>query len=138
MAFLVGRVLEPDETIFIPRRAREERYGEMRAGRKSKVQPSQVCRRLSNPERLPTESYTPSAISHAVAVTCERTFPPPAPLAQQEGQTAKAWKVRLSADEKVQLAQLASIPTPARLRNEGAPRTGRRPRRFSWDTLVPT
>jgi integrase len=38
-AFLAGRVLQPDEPIFSPRRAREERFAEMRENRKSKVQP---------------------------------------------------------------------------------------------------
>lgn len=44
-AFLVGRVLEPNEPIFSPRRAREERFARLRENRKSEVQPSQVSRK---------------------------------------------------------------------------------------------
>ncbi|HSQ58640.1 MAG TPA: tyrosine-type recombinase/integrase, partial [Gemmata sp.] len=103
-ASLAGRALEADEPIFSPRRAREERYAELRANRKSRVQPSQVSRKKSLPKRLPTERYTPEAIGHAVAVACCRAFPPPAPLAQLDNETVAEWKARLTDEQKKELA----------------------------------
>lgn len=95
-AFLAGRVLEPDEPIFSPRRSQEERFARMRANRESKVQPSQVSRKKAKPERAPTERYTPESIAHAVAAACGRAFPPPTPLAKWADETAAGWKARLS------------------------------------------
>lgn len=99
-AFLAGRALEPDAPIFSPRRARAERFAEMRANRKSKVQPSQVNRKKAKAERVPTDRYVPTAISHAVAVACDKAFPAPAQLCQREDETAARWKARLTADQK--------------------------------------
>lgn len=70
--FLVGRVLEPNEPIFSPRRAREERFTRLREHRKTKVQPSQVSRKKATPERLPALMYTPNVIAHAVAVAAKK------------------------------------------------------------------
>jgi site-specific recombinase XerD len=64
--FLAGRVLEPDEPIFSPRRAREEHFARLRENRQSKVQPSQVSRKKANAKRQPGEQYTPQALSHTV------------------------------------------------------------------------
>lgn len=63
---LQGRSLNPDEYLFNPARQREERYAEMRANRKSKVTPSQTCRRKPKAKRLPRTRYTPEAVAHAV------------------------------------------------------------------------
>ena len=71
-AFLVGRVLEPNEPIFSPRRAREEHFTRLRENRKSKVQPSQVSRKKPHPKRQPTATYTTRAISHAVGVAAKK------------------------------------------------------------------
>lgn len=101
--FLAGQVLEPDQPIFSPRRAREERFEEMRANRKSKVQPSQVSRKKPRPERMPTERYTPGAISHAVAVACDKAFPPPPPINRQKGESMARWKERLTEEQRDQL-----------------------------------
>jgi site-specific recombinase XerD len=104
-AFLAGRVLEPDEPIFSPRRARDERFAEMRANRKCKVQPSQQDRKKAKPRRMPTAKYTPGAISHAVAVACNHAFPAPAPLCQRGEETAAVWKARLNDEQKAHLAE---------------------------------
>jgi integrase len=101
--FLVGRVLEPDEPLFSPRRAREERFEAMRARRKSKVQPSQVSRKKGKPEWMPAKQYTPETIAHAVAAACDRAFPPPAPLAKQENETVAEWESRLTEEQKDKL-----------------------------------
>jgi len=109
-AFLAGRVLEPDEPIFSPKRAREERFAEMRTNRKTKVQPSQESRKVLTPQkgrknRMPTDRYVPTAISHAVAVACDKAFPAPAPLCQRDDETAAGWKARLNDEQKAQLAE---------------------------------
>jgi integrase len=104
-AFLSGRVLEPDAPIFSPRQSREEQFAEMRANRKSKVQPSQVSRKIQNPSRTPTDRYSPSAIAHAIKAACDRAFPPSAPLAKRADETLAAWKSRLTAEQKAQLRE---------------------------------
>ena len=70
-AFLGGRVLEGDEPIFSPKRARDERFAAMRAKRKSKVQPSQANRKKGT-KRLPTNRYRPTAIAHAVQKAAQK------------------------------------------------------------------
>ena len=103
--FLAGRVLEPDAPIFSPRQSREEQFSEMRANRKTRVQPSQVSRRKVKPDRTPTERYCPGAIAHAVATACDRAFPPPSPLAKRQDETIDKWKTRLTNDQKAQLRE---------------------------------
>lgn len=63
-----GSVVDPSGPLFSPRRAREERWAEMRAKRKTKVQPSQADRSVKNPDpkKLPAEQYTPNAYALAV------------------------------------------------------------------------
>ncbi|MFO0805506.1 MAG: site-specific integrase [Gemmataceae bacterium] len=74
--FLQGRILAPDELLFSPNRQREERFAQLRAGRQSKVQPSQVSRRKSKPRKLPGEQYVPTAICRAVALACKKAGVP--------------------------------------------------------------
>jgi integrase len=63
---------DPTDFVFSPRRAREERYATLRANRKSKVQPSQVCRRKQNPKKQPGKRYKVKAYYHAVQKACKR------------------------------------------------------------------
>lgn len=74
--FLASRVLVSDESLFSPRRAREERFARLRASRKTKVQPSQTDRSSAKPKRLPALVYTPNVISHAVAIAAEKAGVP--------------------------------------------------------------
>lgn len=53
--------------LFSPRRLMEERAIALRAARKTKVQPSQVCRKKRRPKRAPGERYTPQSYGHAIA-----------------------------------------------------------------------
>lgn len=64
---VAGCVVAPDEPIFSPARAREERFARLRAARKSKVQPSQKSRRSGKPKRAPGSVFQPTAYAHAVA-----------------------------------------------------------------------
>ncbi|MFO0802834.1 MAG: tyrosine-type recombinase/integrase [Gemmataceae bacterium] len=70
--FLRGRSLAPDQVLFSPVRQREERFAALRSTRRTKVQPSQVCRKRSKPKKLPGERYTPTAICRAVAYSCKK------------------------------------------------------------------
>ena len=67
-----GRVVDPTAPLFSPRRAREERFAAMRAGRKSKVTPSQANRRKEKPKLLPAMEYTPHTFAHAVRVAAKK------------------------------------------------------------------
>jgi integrase len=58
--------------LFSPAEAREQRYVELRAARKSPVQPSQVNRKKKKPRRLPGQRYSPNVISYAVRRACDR------------------------------------------------------------------
>jgi integrase len=74
--FLAGREVGPDEPVFSPRREREERFARWRAARKSKVPPSQQCRRKAAPRRVPAAEYHPHALAAAVRRACERVGVP--------------------------------------------------------------
>jgi integrase len=58
--------------LFSPRKLMEERAVTLRAARKTKVQPSQVCRQKRRPKRKPGERYTPHAYAHAIANAIKR------------------------------------------------------------------
>jgi integrase len=66
-----------DAYLFSPRLAREERYRCLRAKRKSRIPPSQVCRRKSNPEKRPGERYTPHSYRQAITKACRAVGVPP-------------------------------------------------------------
>jgi integrase len=61
---------DPDAYLFSPREARELLYAAKRAARKSKVQPSQVCRRKITLKRKPREFYSRFTFGSAVARAC--------------------------------------------------------------------
>jgi integrase len=98
--FLNGRRLSPEEPLFSPVVAREERFAEMRKNRKSKVPPSQANRKSTTAGKLPSAQYKPLAIAHAVRVACEKLYPLPAKLARRKGEKAKDWRKRLTDSER--------------------------------------
>lgn len=67
---LDGYVADPQAFLFDPDRDRTERFAEMRAKRKTKVQPSQVNRKKKNAKRLPRKAYLPTSLHHAVEQAC--------------------------------------------------------------------
>lgn len=71
IVFLGGSVLDPDWFVFDAARDREERFAAMRLARKSKLTPSQVCRRKAAPRRVPAPGYRPLAYAHAVERACK-------------------------------------------------------------------
>jgi integrase len=67
--FLVG---DPCGFLFSPRKAMAERYEEQRKKRKSRVQPSQLCRKKAKPKKKPGERYTVYSFRQAIATACNR------------------------------------------------------------------
>jgi integrase len=67
---------DPDAYLFSPKDGREEWFAAKRAARKTKVQPSQACRRKAHPKRRPGELYTRTAYASAVARACGRAGVP--------------------------------------------------------------
>ncbi|QJW94600.1 tyrosine-type recombinase/integrase [Frigoriglobus tundricola] len=61
---------DPDAYLFSPWDAREELFATKRAARKTKVQPSQICRRKAKPQRKPAAFYTRHTYASAVARAC--------------------------------------------------------------------
>jgi integrase len=62
--------------LFSPREAMEQRWAEQRRNRKSKVQPSQECRRAQNPEKRPGDCYTTDSYRTAIAKGCDKAGVP--------------------------------------------------------------
>ncbi len=62
--------LREDDYLFSPRRAMQEFRATQRAGRVSKVQPSQQSRRAAKPKKQPGERYTHRTYDQAIAKAC--------------------------------------------------------------------
>jgi integrase len=69
---IVKRYLKPniEAYLFSPADAMETLRQKRRRERKSKVQPSQVCRKKKQPHRQPGERYKPTVIAYAVRRAC--------------------------------------------------------------------
>ena len=73
-----------DAYCFSPADSERARKAEMRANRKSPVQPSQVDRAKAHPKRLPGESYSRTAYLVAIRRACDRAFQPDRKLTPEE------------------------------------------------------
>jgi len=62
----------PGAYCFSPREMMERHWDELRRRRKTKVQPSQRCRKRRRPKKLPGELYIVSSYEHAVAEACKK------------------------------------------------------------------
>ena len=67
---------DPAAPVFSPARARDERFVQLRAGRKTKVQPSQTSRKRTQPKKLPGARYTTHAYSNAIRVSAKKAGAP--------------------------------------------------------------
>ena len=74
---------------FCPADSERHRKQELRANRKTKVQPSQHDRRKKRPVRRAGERYVKDAYARAISRACDRAFPPAEELSEEE---AKAWR----------------------------------------------
>jgi integrase len=93
-----------DDYLFSPARAVEELRAERSAQRQTPRYPSHMARnaakRKKNPKRRPDERYNRGSYGVAIDRACDKAFPPPAPLAQREDESAKAWWVRLDKKQR--------------------------------------
>jgi integrase len=89
--------------LFSPHAAVDGWRRERRAARKTRVQPSQRDRSKRAPQRTPGQRYTTAAYLTAVARACDRAFPPSGLLARTEDETVKAWKARLTPEQRAEL-----------------------------------
>jgi integrase len=62
---------------FSPAESQRQRISEMREHRKSKVPPSQRDRSKARPKLKPGERYLKAAYARAIQRACDRAFPPP-------------------------------------------------------------
>jgi integrase len=76
VVFIAGCVVDPAAPLFSPKEARDDRFRVMRANRKSKVQPSQKCRRAEEPQRFPRDQFSDTGYAHAVAKAAARAGVP--------------------------------------------------------------
>jgi integrase len=93
-----------DDYLFPPVRAVEELLAERSARRQTPRYPSHMARnvakRKKNPKRQPDAKYDRNSYGLAIDRACDRAFPPPAPLAQREDESAIAWWARLTEDQR--------------------------------------
>jgi integrase len=97
-------ILDTQANLFSPAAAVEAMRQERRAKRKTKVQPSQVCRKKRSPKRQPGQRYRPDSYAHAIQRACDSGFPLPEALARRKiewkkgrlrWETLEEWKIRL-------------------------------------------
>jgi len=77
-----------DAACFVPSESETDRRAEMRARRKSKVQPSQRNRRKRRPKLQPGDVYDVAAYRRAITRACDKAYPLPKGLTAEE---QKAW-----------------------------------------------
>lgn len=64
--------IDGNDFLFSPIRSEKHRLESMRAKRKSKVQPSQICRKKPRPKRTLNPVYTASAYARRIAIICQK------------------------------------------------------------------
>lgn len=85
----------PDEFVFSPKDAEQERSEAKRQARKSKVQPSQIDRSKPNPKRKAGSRYTTTSYGRAITRAVQQAVPHPT--------LSKKKRKELTAEEKKQL-----------------------------------
>ena len=82
---------------FQPKDSERKRNAQRRANRRSPMTPSQAARKQKrNRQRAPSDRYNRDSYRKAVQRACDMVFPPPEPLTQQKGESAKRWAARLT------------------------------------------
>src|SRR5262249_387104 len=93
-----------DACCFSPAAAEAARSAERRRNRKTPITPSQARRRpKANRKRAHRDRYDVTSYRNAIYRACDKAFPPPAPLARQDEETAKQWQARLMPEQKAEL-----------------------------------
>jgi integrase len=107
---IVRKYLKPqvEAYLFSPRDVVGAQQVEKRLKRKTKVQPSQQCRKKRHPRRVPGERYDARAYYIAIARACDQTWPLPEDLAPRVKADGKKesdleWRSRLTPEEREQV-----------------------------------
>jgi integrase len=95
--------LDTGAYLFSPRETEQERCQEMRSRRRSRVQPSQLCRRKRKPQHRPGERYSVAAYGRAVLRGCLKAWPLPEHLQPKESESRKKWAKRLTPEERAEI-----------------------------------
>ncbi len=94
-----------EDYLFSPARAVEEFIAERATKRKTPRYPSHTIRNTqkrvgAKRKRPPADRYNRLAYLTAITRACDRTFPPPAPLAPRKGESVVKWWKRLTEEER--------------------------------------
>jgi integrase len=75
---IIRRHLKPkiDDYLFSPRVQRDMIFAAKREMRKTKVQPSQLCRKKEKPKKLPGDRYSAIVINRAIRTACKKAGVP--------------------------------------------------------------
>jgi integrase len=103
--------LKPDlnACLFSPAEAEAQRLAELAASRKTPADQGNRtgygdASRAGRQPRKFGEHFSVAAYRRAVDRACARAFPPPAELARHDGETAQAWRSRLTPEQRRELA----------------------------------
>ena len=110
---------ELEAFLFQPQEAEAGRRAAMRTTRKSKVQPSQRCRKKARPRKAPSDRYTTGSYRRAIEYACDRAFP--------HAQLSAIRAADLTADQRTELREWRKAHRwhPHQLRHSAATRIRR-------------
>ena len=97
--------LDPGAYLFSPKAAEHDRRAKRYELRKTPHGQGNCIgtNRKRRPAKAPGDRYTTSSYRRAVAEACDKAFPPSAPLAKADDETWKAWRERLTVEQKMAL-----------------------------------
>jgi integrase len=103
--FMAGRSV--NATLFSPAEAESERRAAMHACRKVPLSYGNGpgTNKSPSPRRPAGTAYTTDTYRRAIERACEEAFPPPPPLARQDGETLDQWRSRLTPSQRSKLHQ---------------------------------
>jgi integrase len=101
---------DPDAYCFSPARAERDRRQAMHEKRKTPLHYGNGpgTNRRRQPKRAPGECYSVNSYRAAITRACEEAFQPAPPLGQMEGESFRAWKRRLTPDQKQELRKFSA------------------------------
>jgi integrase len=100
--FLADRAV--DAFLFSPAEAEAERRAAIHAARRTPLSCGNRpgTNRRTAPKRTAGDRYTTVAYYRAIQYACDRAFPPPTPLAKEDGETHAEWQDRLTDEQKAE------------------------------------
>ena len=108
-AILTPFLCEAQPYLFDPRAAEAARNGDRRQNRRRPRTPSQNRRQpKAVPRRPKRERYDETSYRNAVYRACDKAFPTPEPLVRRPGESTRAWRTRLTGQERLELTRWRS------------------------------